>query len=111
MVIIPAKLTLFTLFLLQIRDIRNEGRDLKAEFNACLEQTSKEGNRFSDCMLTNLEKLDGMFRTGEELAVRSSDAEVIRGYKQLQQELAEVAHDHSMEQNLPIRRKFLKKGN
>ena len=107
---VPAKLTLCTLFLLQIRDIRNEGRDLKAEFTACLEQASKEVNRFSDCMLTNLEKLDGMFRTGEELAVRSSDAEVIRGYKQLQQELAEAAHDDAMEQNLPIRRKFLKKG-
>ena len=110
MITVAAKLTLFTLFLLQIRDIRNEGRDLKAEFTACLQQTSKEVNRFSECMLTNFEKLDGMFRIGEELAVRRSDAEVIKGYKQLQQELAQAAHDDAMEQNLPIRRKFLKKG-
>ena len=95
---------------LQIRDIRNEGRDLKDEFTKRLQQTSKEVNQFSEDVLTNLANLDGLFRTGEELSERSSDAEVIRDYKQLKQELTNGVQDKAMESNFVMRRLFLKKG-
>ena len=95
---------------LQIRDIRNEGRDLKDEFTKRLQQTSKEVNQFSEDMLTNLANLDGLFRTGEELAERSSDAEVIRDYKQLKRELTDGVQDKTMESKFVMRRLFLKKG-
>ena len=95
---------------LQVRDIRNEGRDLKDEFTKRLQQLSEEVNRFSEDMLTNLANLDGLFRTGEELAERSSDAEVIRDYKQLKRELTDGVQDKAMESKFVMQRLFLKKG-
>ena len=95
---------------LQIRDIRNEGRDLKDEFTKHLEQTSKEVIQFSEDMLTNLAILDGLFRTGEELAERSSDAEVIRDYKQLKRELTDGVQDKTMESRFVMQRLVLKEG-
>ena len=95
---------------LQVRDIRNEGRDLKDEFTKRLQQSSEEVNRFSEDMLTNLAILDGLFRTGEELAEKSSDAEVIRDYKQLKQELTDGVQDKAMEQKVNMERAFLRRG-
>ena len=95
---------------LQVRDIRNEGRDLKDEFTKRLQQSSEEVNRFSEDMLTNLANLDGLFRTGEELAERSSDAEVIRDYNHLKQELTDGVEHKVMEQKVNMERVFLKRG-
>ena len=83
---------------------------MKNEFTQRLLQTSKEVNQFSEDMLTNLANLDGLFRTGEELAERSSDAEVIRDYKQLKRELTDGVQDKAMESKFVIQRLFLKKG-
>ena len=60
---------------------------MKDEFTQRFQQTSKKVNQFSEFMLMNLANLDRLFRTGEELSERSSDAEVIRDYKLLKQEL------------------------
>ena len=58
----------------------------------------------------NLANLDHLFRTGEELTERSSDAEVIRDYKQLKQELTDGVQDKTMESKFVMQRLFLKKG-
>ena len=83
---------------------------MKDEFTKRLQQTSKEVNQFSEDMLTHLANLDGLFRTGEELAERSSDAEVIRDYKQLKQQLTDGVQDKAMESKFVMQRLFLKKG-
>ena len=83
---------------------------MKNEFTQRLLQTSKEVNQFSEDMLTNLANLDGLFRTGEELAERSSDAEVIRDYNQLKQELTDGVQDKTMESRFVMQRLVLKEG-
>ena len=83
---------------------------MKDEFTQRFQQTSKKVNQFSEFMLMNLANLDRLFRTGEELFERSSDAEVIRDYKLLKQELTYVVEDKVMEQTLPFQNIFLKKG-
>ena len=95
---------------LQVRDIRNEGRVLKDESTKRLQLSSEEVNRFSEDMLTHPANLDGLLRTGEELTERSFDAEVIRDYNQLKQELTDEVQDKATEQLVNMERVFLKRG-